>query len=50
MPNETQIEDLKMQEAVRKFLAFKSQRKKGRLTLYTDGSGKVNEYEMVERG
>ena len=42
-------EDKKLESGTRRLLEMKQKRERGRVTFYLDGSGKVNELEIVER-
>ena len=42
-------EDSKLICGIRHLQAMKRDKKRGRVTLYLDGSGKVNEIEIVEK-
>ena len=42
-------DDRKLELGIRRYQELKAARKKGRVTLYTDGSGRTSEYEIVEK-
>lgn len=48
-PDPQEIPDEKLRRGFYRLNELKLKKKKGRVTFYTDGTGKVNEIEVVEK-